>query len=464
MTRPTASSPPTQSQSRSSGPNVILYLPPGPLFQGLGTTSIHGNGFSDFQVQSHSKRETGTANSTATSPQHILASATSATVVTINYRLGRQSSPAISPEETVSDHESASNPSQALSTTGTPADFYKYPYPVHDTLAGFDWIQTHLKPAHLGVFGSHIGGSLALMLALTEAQSVHAVAAVEPVTDWPGLDEYCAIEDSAGTETATNGDNSSTQDQAPTTTTTTKPKRPSKKKISRTPAPPDLVPLLEARELFFSSPERCFDAFASPILFLRSAGRDIPRTFPRYLTGPEYPVPLLKKPRKTTAAEHQAAPDGSPWDSDIYPDIDADENDQLDVSASGIRRRKALSRWPPHGLDYGLSGQTWSGLGDGVGRLQVTLPWVRVFLQDHTFGGSGSLSGSTTKHKDGETMSTVLGRQGEEMVSAMRRACFWGREKGVGERRVTLSRGDEESVGEAGGWFSSVFDGSLKDD
>lgn len=372
--------------------------------------------------------------------------------MTVNYRLGTAP---------ITSDDSIPNQDRSLSASKAQGHVYRYPTPVHDTLVGFDWIQDTFKPAQLGVFGSHIGGSLALMLALTEAQSVHAVAAMEPVCDWPSLDEYCAIE-SADVDTVR--DTSREQDQESTNKT---PNRQTKKRHPRKRSPPDLIPLLAAREQFFSSPERCFDAFASPILFLRSAGRDVPRAFPKYLTGPDYPVPTVKAPRKTTSAEQHSAPDGSLWDRDIYPDLDADESDLSETSAPATRRRKALSRWPPYGLDYGLSGKTWTGPNHGIGRLQVTLPWVRVFLSRNDLPAGlvdVDSSHSVTKQKDGGNGATVLARQGEEMVSVMRRACFWGREKGFGERRVTLSRVDGDSSVEGGDWLRRVFEGSNDED
>ena len=154
----------------------------------------------------------------------------------------------------------------------------------------------------------------------------------------------------------------------------------------------------------------------------------------------------------------------------MYPETDMDVDGVDGIGATGTRRRKALSRWPPYGLDYGLSGKTWSGPGDGVGRLQMVLPWVRLFTSDGGAGlASGSLSSSAIemkKTREGVQGSTVLARQADEMVSVMRRACFWGREKGFGERRVTLSqvRGNGDNVGEeVGDWFKNVFEGTLED-
>ncbi|KAJ5959561.1 uncharacterized protein N7479_006711 [Penicillium vulpinum] len=457
ITRPSALSQSHQGLSPER-PDVIIYLPPGPLLQGNGTDTLqkHGNSEVDYQ-------RTGDINTlapTAGSPQHVLASTTSALVVTVNYRLGEIPTH-ISPSSDKSSvsQEPIEAPDQTLTSSNPQSNSYKYPTPVHDTLAGFDWIRTNLRPSRLTIFGTHVGGSLALMLALTEARCIQAVAAVDPICDWPGLDEYCTRESTITRPKTRTGDNTTPNP------TPSKQKRQSRK---RTPAPPDLVPLLQARSNFFSTPERCFDSFASPILFLRSAGRDVPRKFPQYLTGPEYPVPVLKETRSTTA-EQYAASHGSIWDRDVYRDMDSDDVD--DASATVNRRRKALSRWPPYGLDYGLSGDTWSGPDDGIGRLETALPWVRVFSREDGTGlTSDSLASPATelkkKTREGGQGSTVLAKQADEMVSAMRRACFWGRDKGVGERRVTLSQvqgSDNNPAEEAGDWFKGVFQRKLED-
>ncbi|KAF3388883.1 hypothetical protein F1880_003674 [Penicillium rolfsii] len=425
VTRPAASSLPAQSHSRSQSPNVIMYLPPGPLFQEH-AHRVPKEVESDEKGVGNPKRIAKSTENGGLSPQQSLASMTSATVVTVDYRLGAVSPPTRSNEETIqtSTHKSPSaRSSPGESYSQSEPHIYKYPTPVHDTLAAFDWIKTHLQPAQIGVIGSYVGGSLALMLALTEAQSVKAVASILPVTDWVGLDDYCTTEPL----------NASTSEK-PT-------KRASKKKLLRTAAPLDLVPLLAARKTLFSSPERCFDAFASPVLFLRSAGRDVPRVFPEYMTGPEYPVPVLKSNRHT-------ALDRSSANSNQESDAEDDEIDETGTTT--IRRRKALSRWPPYGLDYGAGGRGWGG--HGVRRLEVTLPWVRVYVDG----------------EEGDGNVTVLADQGEEMVSVMRRACFFGREKGFGERRVSLCRG-LGGVGlgtgeEVGGWFARIFDGRISDE
>jgi acetyl esterase/lipase len=78
---------------------------------------------------------------------------------------------------------------------------HKYPTPIHDVLAGYDWIRDHLlrdefqRPylARMGVCGELVGGSLATMLALTECHlgqsRIGAAAVNSPVVDWVFPDE-----------------------------------------------------------------------------------------------------------------------------------------------------------------------------------------------------------------------------------------------------------------------------------
>ncbi|KAJ5129613.1 Alpha/beta hydrolase fold-3 [Penicillium bovifimosum] len=407
-----------------------------PLFQDTGTISSQDESESSSSKVDHKTDELSNLAYKA-SPQRTLASTTSAVVVTVNYRLGDI--------QTTTTASSADTP---LLTKGLeplqPLTSHKYPTPVHDTLSGFDWIQSTLNPSRLTVFGTHIGASLALMLSLTEARSIQAVAAIEPICDWPSLDEYCIREtDSVSPD----------PDQELSTPPTPKHKRHPRKKA----APPDLVPLLHAREKFFSSPERYFDSFASPILFLRSAGRDVPRSFPQYLTGPGYPVPVLKESGTEMGVYEMDSMSG--LDPGVYSDVEGTCVDDEGGSGTVPRRRKALSRWPPYGLDYGLSGgaRSRAGVGTGVKRLETRLPLVKVLVRD----GVGEVKRKGREGGGG----LVLRRQADEMVSAMRRACFWGREKGVGERRVGLDRVEGLHVAdeEVGGWLGRVFRGDMDD-
>lgn len=153
-----------------------------------------------------------------------IASNTNATVVQINYRL---------------------------------SDLNHFPTAIHDVLFGYDWVVKHMmtsratpypgratsQPTRVGVLGDSIGGGLATMLALTECHAdgprISAAAVNDPIVDW-------AFDDTtvAGTQDTVDATGS---DQ-----------------------------LLRARRKSFSKMEHCFDPFASPILFFRSAGLDIP--------------------------------------------------------------------------------------------------------------------------------------------------------------------------------------------
>ncbi|KAL5335875.1 hypothetical protein BJX70DRAFT_401187 [Aspergillus crustosus] len=384
----------------STAGNVIIRLPSGLPFQKLSSDeNISSPEIESDDSKSQDAVETAAARS--------LADTTSSTVVTINYRLGERPYS----EDQIPLHlrlaETEERP-QKLN--------YRFPTPVHDTLTGFDWVLQNLQPTRVGVIGRHIGGSLALMLALTEPRFVHAVAAVDPVCDWTSLDEFCTSPNS------------------------------SHSRRKRHEVPKDLAPLLQARERIFETATRYFDTFASPILFLRSAGKEVPKDFPKYITGPDHPVPLLVSKESPDAEEL--------WDAYIP---DAAENGELGFSeyerldrnsdaedSSPVRRRKALSRWPPYGLDYGSSGPRGRYSRQPVQRLEVELPWVRVFTSQNGNKGTVPPATETLEAKQPARRrrnqpKTVLAHQATEMVDIMRRACFFGRERGYAESRVTLA-------------------------
>ncbi|RDW93337.1 uncharacterized protein DSM5745_00659 [Aspergillus mulundensis] len=445
--------------------NVIINLPQGPLF--------HGQNVKD-QTQNNGPETISSSDGSGDAiSARTLADITSSTVVTINYRLGKMpfDENQLPLHARLQIHRGEKEPESL---------YYHYPTPVHDTLTGFDWVLENLQPARLGIIGTHIGGSLALMLALTEPRSVHAVAALEPVCDWTSLDEYC------------------TSSSIPVS-------RRRKRHV-----PKDLVPLLEARERFFANLERYFDSFASPILFLRSPGKDTPKVFPRYQTGPEYPVPVRVVGQEDPEEELEI------WDPYVLHDEIRSPKDRAPDFGSLLedqppaRRRKALSRWPPYGLDYGAGGPPERYSRQPIERLDVTLPWVRIF----TFTEQQSKESTSTSTNDLPTPpptpseeserqdvfeykepvkrrrtrnDTVLSHQATEMVDVMRRACFFGRERGFGEERVTLSHisvpssdpsapgvlssshanseyGSKEATTLAGGWLTETFDLDIKTD
>lgn len=420
--------------------NAIIRLPQGPLFQSLRAETENDSSVSALNNESENVSSHHTADDTVAA--RVLADVTSSTVVTIDYRLG----------EIPYDEDQVPLQLRVGSDSQPKNLYYRYPTPVHDTLAGFDWVMQNLQPKRLGLFGTHIGGSLALMLALSEPRSVHAMAALDPVCDWTSLDEYCTA---------------------------------SRATPRRRRVPKDLVPLLEARKRLFATQERYFDSFASPILFLRSAGKYVPKVFPKYLTGPEHPIPVR------VSNEPDEEP-GDLWDAYIPDDHLYDELGVLNIQHPNhdnnhlVRRRKALSRWPPYGLDYGSSGPPGRYSRQPIERLEVSLPWVRLFTHKHSKQGTNESMVSVSqsepadhpehklpKHRRNQN-TTVLSNQAADMVDVMRRACFWGRESGYGKDRVTLSsisipeQSEKSSIGlgpdsneifsHAGKWLAETLD------
>ena len=113
------------------------------------------------------------------------------------------------------------------------------------------------------------------------------------------------------------------------------------------------------------------------------------------------------------------------------------------------RRRKVLRRWPAVGQPE-----------------SVTLPHIKIFVH-----GQGRPEPNTQGAGETETTNLTQGyaalmrAQGSEMVELMRRACFIGREKSVGEERVQLQLCERDSsAGECGDlekaaikWIGEMF-------
>lgn len=402
-----------------------------------------------------------------------MAAVTGANVVTINYRLS------LSDEAHVAKYT---------------RPFYSYPTPVHDTLAGLDWIVQTIQPEKLFVFGSNIGGSLAVMLSLTESSLIRAVGAHEPICDWTGLDDYCVSEEAGEGGGIASGKNLSRKFEEGSLEDDDK--SPQIKKSARQVvrhrrkhAPFDLVPLLNMRKhLFDNKPSKYFDSFASPMLFLRSAGKDVPKFMPEYHTGSEYPIPVLKK----SDLESELI-DSWETHTQLEEDSVSSENDMVvQREQRPARRRKALSRWPPYGLSSGNSSVEAESFAKAT-RLQITLPWVRFFarlpcedvpsspsssetshaLREKSAISKPTISKPTSRKLPGSEYSSVLGTQSRDMVTVMRRACFWSEEESQAEERVTLrnvTRNSSashkqqltdqnylETVHESANWFKSLM-------
>ena len=156
-----------------------------------------------------------------------------------------------------------------------------YPTPVHDVLAGYDWVQQHLgtcidlgqayptvESANIGVCGELVGGGLASMLALTECRptkgGVKAAAVRNAVLDWTSI-------------FAADGDNAS-----PAVTNRQQTISAGAKHVAhqlyadKGSQPLSNDTLLQLRSAFFQRAEKYFDPFASPLLFFRTPASELP--------------------------------------------------------------------------------------------------------------------------------------------------------------------------------------------
>ncbi|KAK5014959.1 hypothetical protein LTR39_002869 [Cryomyces antarcticus] len=166
-------------------------------------------------------------------------------------------------------------------------DGHFYPSPIHDVLTGYDWIVKHLVPSaalrptrygrcrgmpdpvRLGVCGELVGGSLATMLAVTECRKgetrIGAAAVNNPIVDW-------IFPNPTANRAALRGSNE------PSDSKRTKSKGPQPTSWQTHAASPSLsaTDLLRARSAAFKQPAAYFDPFASPLLFFRTAGAEVP--------------------------------------------------------------------------------------------------------------------------------------------------------------------------------------------
>jgi acetyl esterase/lipase len=141
---------------------------------------------------------------------------------------------------------------------------HAFPTPLHDTVTGYDWVLENLlakraisRPGRsdlvgrIAVVGELLGGSLATSLALTECRigepGIVAAAVSSPIVDWIAFDNEDIHDHHV--------DGSLNQSQQA-----------------------ELTPraLLDHRRTIFRRPDAYFDPFASPVLFFRSAGADVP--------------------------------------------------------------------------------------------------------------------------------------------------------------------------------------------
>jgi len=180
---------------------------------------------------------------------------------------------------------------------------YKFPKPIHDVLAGYDWVLKHLahgamayncsppseRPKRIGVYGELVGGGLAAMLALTESHigriGIRAAAVENPILDWTFPD------------TLSSQDLERDEAEYDSSNMAGKRKHMSKTKVLDSwtafgkRGPINANHWLSMRRFCFSKPEYYFDPFASPLLFFRTPGIDLPPEDPPNV-GPESCIPI----------------------------------------------------------------------------------------------------------------------------------------------------------------------------
>ncbi|KAK8097929.1 uncharacterized protein PG998_013415 [Apiospora kogelbergensis] len=141
---------------------------------------------------------------------------------------------------------------------------FNWPMPIHDTLRGYDWILQHLAPLDSSrrdvyVFGSYLGASLAVSLALTESHphkrtAIRGCAAYNGIYNWTTFLPNHPIH-----ELPKNISANILED------------------ILGRPADPGFQDMKYQAETLFSSPEGLFDPFVSPCLFFHTPGLLVPQ-------------------------------------------------------------------------------------------------------------------------------------------------------------------------------------------
>lgn len=274
-----------------------------------------------------------------------------ASLVTINYRLAPRPSPHI------------------------------FPIPIHDTTLAFDHILSTIDPdpgrpkPKICLYGTHIGGALATMLALTQPNEIHALAISQPLVDWVGLEEYTV---KPGLST--------TSSVSPRGRKSTCPTAEDEEAAAKS--------LIALRTSLFRTPSAFFDPFASPLLFLRAPGRD---PAPSHNVDEHNEIDYADHPSDDLVPEDDfpEAPTRTPSPPSTAP---------VPGTQSQHRRRsmrRVLRRWRP-------------------ATHPATLPYTGIFRGPRNPPG----------------LAAILTGQSHTLASLMRRACFPGWEEDEIEDRV----------------------------
>lgn len=192
-------------------------------------------------------------------------------------------------------------------------------------MAGYEQLVTTTKPSKIGVCGDLLGGSLATMLALTECQnpasnggvrSISAVAVGNPIVDWTALspvDPDPRISPNS-VEGISIGDY----------------------KIPRISNSQTLtVPgLVDVRDVFFRKPENYFDPFASPLLYFRTPGTDVPNESQAEAESQSFRAVVPQPVSSANGSSYVPEPETRPFEP--------------------ARRRRSHRKYPPTGFDLVL--------------------------------------------------------------------------------------------------------------
>lgn len=139
---------------------------------------------------------------------------------------------------------------------------FEFPTPTHDVTIAYDTIVKKLctPKTRIGVYGRYIGGTLATSLALTEnkkrsSSSIAVLATSNAIYNWTNIPAAEVVLDNNSHLTGI------------------------KDERNRALAAEERRDAVIMRKRLFHSPSECFDVFASPILFFRNAGVEVPDEF-----------------------------------------------------------------------------------------------------------------------------------------------------------------------------------------
>ncbi len=271
---------------------------------------------------------------------------------------------------------------------------HPYPTPIHDVLAGYDWVQKHLARStetsngldqtvtytKLGICGELIGGSLASMLALTECHDgkpgISGVAVGNPIVDWTSL--FPAIEEAGPHPSASSAESlypklPGSQDIAlvkgiASDPTTAKPAN----SIS-------MESLIALRSALFSKPETYFDPFISPLLFFRTPGYDLPPDLSAYaglgLNAPD-DDPQVEDPSLTPVKKRRSHRKYPPGHATLrLPKMRVEVGKENVLRVQGLElvelARRSVGLWEEGGKDSVWEEDGTTKLGTGVGKERV---------------------------------------------------------------------------------------------